>query len=70
MNKADILAGLTEKNLDDDNRIRLEDIIEIKASDFELYKEAVWGNIKRTFQEGPLVIRKNYITNLDITKVS
>ena len=62
MNKADILAGLTEKNLDDDNRIRLEDIIEIKASDFNLYKEAVWGNIKRTFPEGKLIIRKNYIT--------
>lgn len=62
MNKADILAGLTEKNLDDDNRIRLEDIIEIKASDFDLYKEAVWGNIKRTFPEGKLIIRKNYIT--------
>ncbi len=62
MNKADILAGLREKNLDDDNRIRLEDIIEIKASDFNLYKEAVWGNIKRTFPEGKLIIRKNYIT--------
>ncbi len=62
MNKADILAGLTEKNLDDDNRIKLEDIIEIKASEFELYKEAVWGNIKRTFPEGPLIVRKNYIT--------
>lgn len=61
MNKADILAGLTEKNLDDDNRIRLEDVIEIKASDFELYKEAVWGNIKRTFPEGPLIVRKNYV---------
>lgn len=62
MNKADILAGLTEKNLDDDNRIRLEDTIEIKASDFETYKEAVWGNIKRTFPDGKLIIRKNYIT--------
>ncbi len=65
MNKADILAGLTEKNLDDDNRIRLEDIIEIKASDFNIYKEAVWGNIKRTFPEGKLIIRKNYITRED-----
>ena len=62
MNKADILAGLTEKNLDYDNRIKLEDVIEIKASDFDLYKEAVWGNIKRTFPEGPLIVRKNYIT--------
>ncbi len=62
MNKAEILAGLTEKNLDDDNRIKLEDVIEIKASDFELYKEAVWGNIKRTFDAGPLIVRKNYIT--------
>ena len=65
MNKSDILAGLTEKTLDDDNRIRLEDVIEIKASDFELYKEAVWGNIKRTFPEGSLVVRKNYITTED-----
>ena len=65
MNKADILAGLTENNLDDDNRIWLEDIIEIKASDFNLYKEAVWGNIKRTFPEGKLIIRKNYITRED-----
>ncbi len=62
MNKADILAGLTEKNLDDDNRIKLEDVIEIKASDFDLYKEAVWGNIKRTFPEGMLIVRKNYVT--------
>lgn len=65
MNKADILAGLTEKNLDDDNRIRLEDVIEINASDFDTYKEAVWGNIKRTFPEGRLIIRKNYITKED-----
>ncbi len=61
MNKADVLAGLTEKNLDDDNRIKLEDVIEVKASDFDLYKEAVWGNIKRTFEQGPLIIRKNYV---------
>lgn len=62
MNKADVLAGLTEKSLDDDKRILLEDIIEINASEFEIYKEAVWGNIKRTFPEGRLVVRKNYIT--------
>ncbi|MBR3833665.1 MAG: hypothetical protein IKJ73_05065 [Lachnospiraceae bacterium] len=63
MNKADILTGLEEKNLDDDNRIKLEDIIEISASDFNLYKEAVWGNIKRTFSEGPLIVRRNYIAS-------
>ncbi len=62
MNKADILAGLEEKSLDDDNRIVLEDIIEVNASEFEIYREAVWGNIKRTFPEGPLVVRKNYVT--------
>ena len=62
MNKADILAGLQEHNLDEDNRIKLEDVIEVNASEFELYKEAVWGNIKRTFPEGKLIVRKNYIT--------
>ncbi|MBE5932018.1 MAG: hypothetical protein E7263_01175 [Lachnospiraceae bacterium] len=62
MNKTDILAGLIDKNLDDDNRIKLEDVIEINASEFDLYKEAVWGNIKRTFPDGLLMVRKNYIT--------
>ena len=62
MNKTDILAGLIDKNLDDDNRIKLEDVIEIDASEFDLYKEAVWGNIKRTFPDGFLMVRKNYIT--------
>lgn len=66
MNKSEILASLTEQELDDDNRIILEDIVVITASEFELYREAVWGNIKRTFGNESLIVRKNYSSRQDV----